>query len=313
MPNVTIANFVRAETDTYMAGFVHDGAFGCFVHSRALADIADQKVVRMNRDTIYSTGVFDLEAGPLTVALPDSGGRFMSLLAIDEDHYALGTTYGAAPQRFTRASVGTRYLVLIVRTFVDPGDPADLEAAHALQDAIRAEQASPGDFDVPDWDKRTLAATRTAIRAMGDFDPSKAFGIRDEVDPTSHLIGTAEGWGGNPAREATYIAGRPAANGSQTVHRLTVRDVPVDGFWSISVYNQDGYFEPNPQNAYSVNNVTAAQDADGSVTIQFGGCRDGVSNCLPIVPGWNYTVRLYRPRASILDGSWTFPSALPIG
>jgi hypothetical protein len=29
-------------------------------------------------------------------------------------------------------------------------------------------------------------------------------------------------------------------------------------------------------------------------------------NCLPIMPGWNYTVRLYRPRAEILNGKWTF-------
>jgi hypothetical protein len=27
--------------------------------------------------------------------------------------------------------------------------------------------------------------------------------------------------------------------------------------------------------------------------------------------GWNYTVRLYRPRAEILDGTWTFPQAQP--
>jgi len=43
-----------------------------------------------------------------------------------------------------------------------------------------------------------------------------------------------------------------------------------------------------------------------------GGCTSGVANCLPIVSGWNYTVRLYRPRAAILDGSWTFPEAVPV-
>jgi hypothetical protein len=31
-------------------------------------------------------------------------------------------------------------------------------------------------------------------------------------------------------------------------------------------------------------------------------------NCVPIVKGWNYTVRLYRPRAEILNGTWTFPA-----
>lgn len=34
-------------------------------------------------------------------------------------------------------------------------------------------------------------------------------------------------------------------------------------------------------------------------------------NCLPVTPGWNYWVRLYRPRAEILDGSWKFLEAQP--
>jgi hypothetical protein len=54
----------------------------------------------------------------------------------------------------------------------------------------------------------------------------------------------------------------------------------------------------------------AAKNADGSVDIQFGG--SDAANCLPITPGWNYLVRLYRPRAEILDGSWTFPEAQPV-
>jgi hypothetical protein len=85
--------------------------------------------------------------------------------------------------------------------------------------------------------------------------------------------------------------------------------VPIDGFWSVSVYNAEGYFEPNQFNTYSLNNIAATKSADGSVTIQFGGCDGKVVNCLPIMPGWNYVVRLYRP---ILDGKWTFPQAEPI-
>jgi hypothetical protein len=86
---------------------------------------------------------------------------------------------------------------------------------------------------------------------------------------------------------------------------------PVNAFWSISVYNDKGYFEPNPQNAYTLNNLTAKADADGSISIQFGGCDSKVENYLPTPPGWNYLVRLYRPRPEILDGSWTFPEAQP--
>ncbi len=98
-------------------------------------------------------------------------------------------------------------------------------------------------------------------------------------------------------------------NDGTTVHRLTVKNVPVDGFWSVSVYNAKGYFEKNAQNAYSLNNLTAHKGQDGAATIQFGGCGEKPPNCLPITPGWNYMVRLYRPQKQILDGTWTFPNA----
>jgi hypothetical protein len=125
------------------------------------------------------------------------------------------------------------------------------------------------------------------------------------------LIGTALGWGGNPDKDATYLNVTPTKNDGTTVYKLTVKGVPVDGFWSISVYNAEGYFEPNKENAYSLNNITAKKESGGSIDVQFGGCDGKIPNCLPITPGWNYTVRLYRPRQEILNGSWKFPEAQP--
>jgi hypothetical protein len=119
------------------------------------------------------------------------------------------------------------------------------------------------------------------------------------------------GWGGNNEKDATYLNVTPSKNDGSTVHTLTVKDVPVDAFWSISVYNAQGYFEKNQFDAYNLNSITAKKGADGSVTIQFGGCDGKVANCLPIMPGWNYLVRLYRQRKEILDGSWKFPEAQP--
>jgi hypothetical protein len=88
---------------------------------------------------------------------------------------------------------------------------------------------------------------------------------------------------------------------------MTLADVPVDGFWSVSVYNREGFFTPNPEGAYTINNVTGTPGADGAITVQFGGCGGGAVNCIPIMAGWNYTIRLYRPRPEILDGRWTAP------
>jgi hypothetical protein len=80
----------------------------------------------------------------------------------------------------------------------------------------------------------------------------------------------------------------------------------VDGFWSVTVYNAAGFYEA-PETAISVNNVTAEKDADGQVTIHFGG-DPAASNYLRIMPGWNYTVRLYRPRPALLDGPGRSPT-----
>lgn len=119
--------------------------------------------------------------------------------------------------------------------------------------------------------------------------------------------------GGNPEEDAIYLNVTPARNDGETVYQLTVpADVPVDGFWSVSVYDANGHFAENPQNAYSFNSVVALLRGDGTVAIQFGGCDGHRPNCLQIVPGWNYMVRLYRPRPEILDGTWTFPEAQPV-
>ena len=200
-----------------------------------------------------------------------------------------------------------------MRTFVDPNNPADVEKVHELQDAIKVEQKSAGEFKAPSWDATSQDKVRTALinlaAANGGLDSRRMFGRKDQVDPIQHLIGTAAGWGGNPATAAMYVGVEPAENDGKTIYRLTVKDVPVDGFWSVSVYNAEGYFAKNAANAYSLNSVTAKPNADGSYTIQFGGCDGKTPNCLPTMPGWNYTVRLYRPRAEILDGKWTFPAA----
>lgn len=87
--------------------------------------------------------------------------------------------------------------------------------------------------------------------------------------------------------------------------------MPVDGFWSITVYNKDGFMQENDQGVYAYNNVSAKQSSDGSYTINFG-VGPNAENSIPITPGWNYIVRLYRPRANILDGSWSFPEAKPL-
>jgi hypothetical protein len=194
---------------------------------------------------------------------------------------------------------------------VDPADPLDVSAVNALQDHLQLTAGSDAPFVLPDYDKASFDATRDALlelaKGLGGFD--HAFGTKDEVDPVRHLIATAAGWGGLPEREAFYVNVDPGLPVGE--YSINVKDVPVDAFWSISMYNADGFFEPNDRNSNSINSITAAKNDDGSITVNFGGCGDGRGNCLPLTEGWNYLVRLYWPHAEILDGTWTFPTVEP--
>jgi hypothetical protein len=311
---VTPDNFSRAESDLYMSGVVKDGGFGKFTHRREPTPIAKQTVIRMNRDTLYSAAVFDLDAGPVTITLPDPGKRFLSMQVIDEDEYTPEVVYGAGVHTLTKDEIGARYVVAAVRILIDANDPKDVEAVRALQDAIRVVQpGGSGIFTIPNWDAASQVKVRDALLELASMlpDTKGMFGPRGQVDPVRHLIGSAAAWGGNPEQDALYLNVTPTHNDGKTVYKLNVKDVPVDGFWSISVYDAKGYFDPNPENVYSLNNITAKPEEDGSIAVQFGGCDSKITNCLPTPPGWNYLVRLYRPKPEILNGAWTFPEPQP--
>ena len=310
---VTVDNFVRAESDHMIRANMQ--AFGIevgqFAHLRTPTTPDNQPVIRMNQDTLYSGAVLDLSR-PVQITLPEVGGRYMSMHVVNQDHYMLVESEPGTYE-LTGDSVGTRFALVTIRTFYNAGDPDDLAAAHAAQDKIAISGGGDGPFEAPDWDTENLAVARKALSdlAILGFDTSHAFGSRDDVRPIDHLVGAAAGWGGLPRTAAFYIMASVARNDGKTPHAVTVKDVPVDAFWSITVYNADGYLEANDLGVNSYNNLSAQPNADGSYTIHFGGDPSSV-NYLPITEGWNYAVRMYEPRKEILDGSWTFPSVEPV-
>ena len=306
-------NWVRAESDKYFKSYVDIGAFGKFLNIRQPTPIDKQNVVRMNRDTLYSIGVFDLTT-PVTITKPDTGDRFQSLMVVSQDEYVpIPVAYKPGKYTLTQENIGSRYVFVGFRTFVDAGSPADIKKANAIQDQIKVQQASVGKFEIPNWDKKSQDTLRAAITVLAATMDSfrESFGTKEEVDPIAHLLGAATGWAGNPAKDASYFSVTPEQNDGKTAYTLTVKDVPVDGFWSISLYNGKGFFQQNSSNAYSINNVTGKKARDGSITIHFGG-DPKQPNYLPIMDGWNYLIRLYQPHKEILDGKWKFPSPQPV-
>lgn len=312
--DVTVETFVRAESDHMIRANMANAGFdvGRFVHGRETTTPETQAVIRSNQDTFYSMTLLDL-LEPAEITLPDADGRYMSMHVINQDHYMFVET-GAGTYRLTRDRVGTRFALVIIRTFADVTDPEDIGRAHAAQDGIRVSGGGRGPFEAPDWDLDALAVIRKApndVAALG-FSTAYAFGTRQEVRPIDHLIGAAAGWGGLPRSAALYVLDSVEENDGTTPHAVTVGEVPADGFWSITVYNADGYLEANDLGVNSYNNYSAEANPDGTFTIHFGGCDDGRANCIPTSPGWNYAIRMYEPREEILDGRWTFPAIEPV-
>ncbi|HTT19396.1 MAG TPA: DUF1254 domain-containing protein [Candidatus Sulfotelmatobacter sp.] len=191
---VTVDNFVRAETDWAFAGAIQQQrCFGKFYHFREMTPLDKQAVPRMNRDTLYSSAVFDLDAAPVTITLPDAGKRFRSMFVVNEDHYVVSVVYDPGTYPVSKEQVGTRYVLIGVRTLVDPSDSKDVERVHALQDGVKAEQKNSGQFKIPRWDQESQKEIREALKTLGATLPDlkHAFGSKNEVDPIRHLIATA--------------------------------------------------------------------------------------------------------------------------
>lgn len=308
---VNVDNFVRAETDRMFTDLQRDaGGVNRLLHNREPAAIDRQTVIRLNRDTLYTFAVVDLSQGA-TLTLPEHGERYVSAMVVNRDHLVGAIYHDAGDYKLTADEFDSQHVVVAVRTLVDPANPADLDAVAAVQDGISIDAGSAEPFVAPEYDTASLDATRTALLELANgltgFD--SMFGNPDQVTQVRHLIGTAAGWGGLPSTEATYIGVAPDVSAGN--YELTLKDVPVDGFWSVSVYNAAGYFEPNHRNSYSVNNITGVANADGSVTVRFGDFPEGTSNAIPTTAGWNFLVRLYRPRPEVSDGTWQLPELQP--
>ena len=307
---VNVENFVRAETNRMFAAGLQRAGLNQFSHSRVPTKVDEQDVIRMNRDTLYSSAVVDISRGAM-LTVPAFGDRYLSVMVVNQDHYINEIWHEPGSYRLSMEQFDTPYVAVVARVLIDASDPGDVAAANAIQDGFAVDAASSEPFAMPDYDEASFTLVRKALLSLASvgINSRHAFGRRESVDPVRHLLATAAGWGGLPETEALYLGIGPRLPVGE--YRLVVPPVPVDGFWSISVYNADGFFEANDRNAYNVNNITGTKDADGTMTVHFGGCSDGRVNCLPITVGWNYTVRLYRPRPELLDGSWQFPSIEP--
>ena len=320
-PTVNAYSYVRAETDTQLKGYTKApyNAFGKFVHGRKAYDVDHQVTLSANRDTIYSMSVFDLSKSPVIVTLPESNGRYMSLMRLSQNNDVYPAVYapekGSKTVTITQEEIGTRYIFMAIRTFADPSDPKDMEAAHKLQDGVTVEQKDKGDMSgMPDWDQDQKMAMRKAFNAQASsFDNTSAmFGVKCDRSYFDDAMGVAVGWGGLQAKDAYYSPVQVEKNDGKTAYTITVpKDVPTDYFWSVTVYDQGRFMVKNKEGRYAYNSVTTKKNKDGSVTIHFGG-DPKADNYMPIPKDWLYLIRFYGPQQEILDGKWKMPAAVEV-
>lgn len=311
---ITIDNLIRAASDIEFQKYTSlAGGTNRFFHFREPTPVDNQPTIRMNRDTLYSTAVVNISKGA-TLTLPDVGGRYMTAMVVNQDHYINDVFHGGGTYTLDQETFDTPYVLVFLRILVDAADPEDVAAVNTIQDAMKIEANASTPFASPNYDVDTFGAMVRQLLPLGPLgilpDSSNMFGAREDVHPLRHFLGTLSGWGGLPEAEAFYVGVEPSL--PVGAYKIEVpKDVPVNAFWSVSMYNAQGFFEPNAQNAYNVNSVTGARNDNGSMTIHLGACDDGRVNCLPVTDGWNYTIRMYRPGPEILDGSWSFPAAQP--
>lgn len=124
----------------------------------------------------------------------------------------------------------------------------------------------------------------------------------------------------NTAAETQYdlrqldAEGKPLdGNNTYTITFVKGQIPPVKGFWSLTMYNEQKFFFPNPLNRFSLGtkNKTLKYGPDGSLTLYVGAKSPGPekeANWLP-APAGNFSLmlRLYWPETSVLSGEWQPP------
>ena len=309
-------NYSLAETQIIFADYVKKiaaatcgGGVGQLMHLRDTADPTDRTILRINFDTIYSFLILDLST-PATIVMPETNGRYQSAEVLDEEHYIPFIFQEPGRYELTQENVGGQYAIVIFRTQVNMGDEEDLKAVHALQDQVQVEQVEPGSYVASDaWDMDEILAMRKTYqtRAVQEKVPSEEMAAaRGEITPDMHNFGPAVGWGGLTKEGAIYLFIQDEPNAPQT---LTLKDVPNadNAFWSITVYDSDGF----PQGEhFNLNSTFATENNDGETVVHFGGSPEQ-ENYLEIYDGWTATFRIYSPQPAYFDGSWEVPKSKP--
>ncbi|WP_297097728.1 DUF1254 domain-containing protein [uncultured Draconibacterium sp.] len=282
------------------------GGTNQFFHFRTPTPLDKQTVIRMNRDVLYSGGVFDSKEG-LEITFPEMPDtRYASVYILDNDHYVQDIFYKPGVYN---VKGNTRFLYVIVRVQVyNSQDAGEVEMVNGLQDQFIIKSVTNEEFPEFTWDKQSLDSLRNVYNAeSANYSSWKGMqGKRGEVNEKTRHIAAAAAWGLLPEEAATYLNYKPKESNTDKCYTATYSIPENNGFWSITVYGADGYIKS--ENCL-LNGSNVTLNDDNTFTVYYGSeeaCGD-VPNRLDAPDGWNILFRIYRPGESVLDGSFTLP------
>jgi hypothetical protein len=126
----------------------------------------------------------------------------------------------------------------------------------------------------------------------------------------------ALGLGANTREEAVYPTGLADETGQPfdgaASYRMVIpkgQEPPARAFWSLTMYDADGYLVANAQNRYAIgdSHPPLVRRPDGSIVVVMQRTKpaEAAVNWLPTPPGpFRLNLRIYRPEASVLSGAW---------
>lgn len=309
---VTPETYIRAETDRQFSQIIKmAGSVNKLYHFRVPTPLDKQNVVRMNRDTLYSMGVVDTSKGA-TITVPElPEGRYASVYLVDNDHYCPGVIYTSGTHQLP---TDTKYLGIGIRIKVfDPTDPEEIALVNSLQDQFIINAASSEPLPPIKWEPNSLKKlTAEYEKESAKYSSWKGMmGPRGKVNEKTRHVAAAAAWGLFPEEDATYLnySGKHDTN---VGYKATYQVPANEAFWSITIYGNDGFMKS--ENCI-VNSSNVKLNDDGTFTVHFGSrevCGD-VPNRVDVTEGWNFLMRVYRPGAAVLDGSYKLPEAEPMG
>ncbi len=308
-----------------------------------LTKAGEDKIVRMNNDTYYTGGFIYLSEGPVKLsAIYSDTTRFYSFQLVDErncnfhniinpvgDYYLY---YGEKSEGIdSEKLIESPSLIVAVITRVevkDVNNSEDVETAKMVFNGLGI--SGPEIKKFPELDLLNSFEDTVVNRANELMDSvfanvpfRKLVASPDQIpNEVSYLYlaaGTKGGWGGPVAEHSTYQMiffddKGDVLDGSKGSYTITTKEPPVDAFWSVTVYDTErgGFFHPNKDDRYHINNTTAIKNVDGTFTFTFKTeCTGEDINCLEVPAGkFDLAVRYYLPKEELISSEWSMP--LPV-